>query len=155
MGPIVKTLEELSELLGARLQGDPTCLISGIASLAMAKKGDLAFLSNRQYKRFLSSTSASAVIISAEDSEQCLVPALISDNPRLSLARVAQLFSTKPVARPGIHPTAVIGERCTIAASVSIGPLCVLGDDLCAACNAYTTSNGCVSTNTNIVCDLH
>lgn len=131
MGPIVKTLEELSELLGARLQGDPTCLISGIASLAMAKKGDLAFLSNRQYKRFLSSTSASAVIISAEDSEQCLVPALISDNPRLSLARVAQLFSTKPVARPGIHPTAVIGERCTIAASASIGPLCVLGDDLC------------------------
>lgn len=130
MEPIVKTLRELSELLGVQLQGDPSCLISGIAPLESAEKGDLAFLSNRQYKRFLSTTRASAVIISPEDKEQCLVHALISDNPRLSLAKVAKLFAKKPSAIPGIHPTAVIGEGCVIAGSASIGPLCVLGDNV-------------------------
>jgi UDP-3-O-[3-hydroxymyristoyl] glucosamine N-acyltransferase len=128
MDKISKTLQELSKLLGARLEGDPHCVISGIASLESAKKGDLAFLSNRQYKRFLSTTNASAVIISPEDSEHCLVHALISDNPRLSLAKVAQLFDNQSVSLAGIHSSAIIGAGCSIADSASIGPLCVIGN---------------------------
>lgn len=125
-----KTLQELSELLKVQLKGDPTCVISGIASLETAKKGDLAFLSNRQYKRFLSTTGASAVIISPQDSQDCPVHALISDNPRLSLAKVAELFLKPSKTITGIHPTAVIGKGCSIAETASIGPLCVLGENV-------------------------
>ncbi len=130
MDKIAITLEELSRLLGVKLEGDPSCVISGIASLESAKKGDLAFLSNRQYKRFLSTTAASAVIISPEDIKQCPVNALISDNPRLSLAKVAKLFDNQPRVLAGIHPSAVIGSGCSIADSASIGPRCVIADNV-------------------------
>lgn len=139
----VRTLQELSELLEVRLQGDPTCLISGIASLEAAKEGDLAFLSNRQYKRFLATTRASAAIISPEDADDCPVHALISPNPRLTLAKVANLFLEAAKPLPGIHPTAVIGQGCSIAPSASIGPLSVLGDNVCVEENVVIGA-GCV-----------
>lgn len=125
---MTRTLGELAELLDVQLQGDPRCIISGIASLESASKGQLAFLSNRQYRKYLLTTQASAVIISAEDAEICPVHALISSNPRLSLAKVAKLFEKQQAYVGGIHPSVVIGEGCTIPASAYIAPQVVIGD---------------------------
>lgn len=122
------TLEALANLIDARLQGDSLCLISGIAPLQRAKSGEISFLSNPIYRKDLPSTKASAVILSAEEAVHCPVHALISKNPRLSLAKAAALFEQKPTAVPGIHQSAVIGEDCTIPASVSIGAHVVLGN---------------------------
>ena len=125
-----KTLQALADLIGVRLQGDPNCLINGIATLENAKEGDITFLSNQQYRKYLTSTKASAVILSAEDAKNCPINALISDNPRLSLAKIASLFEEVEKPLRSIHPTAVIGENCKIHPSVSIGPYCVIGDNV-------------------------
>ncbi len=155
MDKIVITLQELSELLGVSLEGDPTCVISGIASLESAKKGDLAFLSNRQYKRFLSTTGASAVIISPEDREQCPVHALISDNTRLSLAKVAKLFEKQSNPPAGIHPSALVGAQCSIADSVSIGPQCVIGNKVHIEENTVVGAGCVIGDNAHIGHDTH
>src|SRR5436190_5958914 len=123
-----KTLKELADLLGVELQGDPRCIITGIAPLDKAVEGDLSFLTNIQYRQYLVTTKASAVILSKEEASTCKVHALISNNPRLTLAKTAKLFEKPSESFAGIHPTAVIiGEASQIPESVSIGPHVVLG----------------------------
>jgi len=124
---VPKKLGALADLIGARLQGDAECLIHRIASLDSAKEGEISFLGNKQYRKFLPNTRASAVIVSAEDAKICPVNALVTENPRLSLAKVAKLFEKILSIPKGIHPTAVIGEGCQIASSASIGAYVVLG----------------------------
>jgi UDP-3-O-[3-hydroxymyristoyl] glucosamine N-acyltransferase len=122
------TLGALADLIGARLQGDPDCVVYGIASLKNAKPGEISFLSNPQYRKELPLTAASAVIVSPDELAHCSVYALISDNPRLSLAKAAAVFEKKQPIIPGIDQTAIIGQACKIPASVFIGPHVVLGD---------------------------
>lgn len=124
-----KTLQELSILLGVRLQGDPLCQITGIASIENAKPGDLTFLSDPQYRRFLSKTQASAVILGSIDSPNCKTNALISDNPKLTFGKFAKLFEKSFALKSGIHPTAIIGKDCQISKTAWIGPYCVVGDN--------------------------
>jgi len=120
-------LKTLADSVGVRLKGDPHCLIDGVATLEKAGEGDLSFLSHRAYKKYLRDTRASAVIIGAEDEIDCTTHALVSSNPRLTLAKITQLFEQLPLPTAGIHPTVVIGENCQIPATVSIGPNTVLG----------------------------
>ena len=43
------TLGELSQVSGARLEGASDCSIVSVNTLRLAQKGEMAFLSNRQY----------------------------------------------------------------------------------------------------------
>ncbi|MBP9764639.1 MAG: UDP-3-O-(3-hydroxymyristoyl)glucosamine N-acyltransferase, partial [Gammaproteobacteria bacterium] len=80
------TLEALADLINVRLQGDPNCLISGIAPLKRATAGQISFLSNAEYRKDLpsvyrqdlASTKASAVILSSAEAPLCPVHVLIS-----------------------------------------------------------------------------
>ncbi len=123
-----KKLGFIADSIGARLLGDPECLVYGLAPLDRATASDVSFVNNRSYVKYLSGTEAAAVIIAASDEKLCKTQALICADPRLSLVRAAHLFLESPKQSAGIHPTAVIGQDCQIASSVSIGPYCVLGD---------------------------
>lgn len=126
------SLQELADFLDAKLKGDPKCEISGLATLECAGPGQLSFLTNRAYRAQLQKTRASAVILGSEDVEHSPASVLITENPRLSLARVASLFEakTKTPVLPGIHPSVVLGKNCKIHPTVSIAPNCVLGDEV-------------------------
>lgn len=122
-----KTLQELAIALGATLRGDPQCRISGLAPLERAQKGDLSFLTNPNYRKYLSSTEASAVILAKEEAEHCSVPVLIIDNPRLAMVKAAALFEPVDETVPGVHETAVISPETKIPETASIGAYCVIG----------------------------
>lgn len=141
------SLAELAEVGGARLQGDPDCLIRGVAPLDGAESGQISFLASRRFRPYLADTGASAVILSPEFADACPCHALVSDNPSLTYARVAAHLTAKTPPEPGIHPSAVVDPsaeidpdarieaHCTvgagvrIAAGVWVGPNCVIGDD--------------------------
>lgn len=145
------TLEVLADLIGAHLQGDPHCVISGVASLKRAKTGEISFLSNAEYRKDLPSvyrkdlvsTEASAVILRAEEASLCPVYALISENPRVSLAKAAKLFEKKESVVSGIHKNVVVGEACKIPDSVSIAANVVLGNRVVLGENVIIGA-GCV-----------
>jgi len=122
------TLSELVKNLDVIIQGDPECLITGIAPVHQAQSGHITFLSNAQYRKFLPATQASAVILTREDASECRVNAVISTNPYFTYAQIAQYFDYKQEVTPGIHPSAVIGKECDIHSSASIGPNCYIGD---------------------------
>ncbi|MDD3517242.1 MAG: UDP-3-O-(3-hydroxymyristoyl)glucosamine N-acyltransferase [Chromatiales bacterium] len=120
-------LGELARLVGAELHGDPEVEVSRVAALDRAVAGSLAFLSSARFRRHLSGTQATAVILSADALADCPVHALVSGNPYLAYARAAQLLHPQRPPQPGVHPSAVIAADATIDPSAEIGPLCVIG----------------------------
>jgi len=120
------TLGQLAEALGAELKGPEALEITGLATLQEAVSGQLSFLANKQYRKFLEDSTASAVLLKAEDAEGFAGNALIVADPYLAYARISHLFDPKPKAVAGIHPSAVVAEDAQVDASASIGPFAVV-----------------------------
>ena len=59
-------IKKIAEIFDAKLIGDKEGKITGISDIENAEKGDITFLSNEKYKKYLDSTKASAVIINKE-----------------------------------------------------------------------------------------
>ncbi|MEJ5862200.1 UDP-3-O-(3-hydroxymyristoyl)glucosamine N-acyltransferase [Pseudomonas farsensis] len=123
---VTMTLGQLAEALGAQLKGSEVLLITGLATLQEAGAGQLSFLANKQYRKFLDDTQAAAVLLKAEDAEGFAGNALIVADPYLAYARISHLFDPKPKAVAGVHPSAVVHEDAQVDASASIGPFAVI-----------------------------
>jgi len=124
------TLAELAKGLDVVIIGDPDCLINGVCTIQQAQAGRITFLNNPLYKKYLPTTQASAVILVEGDAEACSVNALISRDPYYTYSQIASFFDDRPKASKGIHLSAVIGQNCQIAATVSIGANCIIGDNV-------------------------
>jgi UDP-3-O-[3-hydroxymyristoyl] glucosamine N-acyltransferase len=120
-------LAELAHEFGLSLVGDPATLITGVATLATAGPGQLAFLANPKYRGQLAGTRAAAVVLSADAVESSPVPALIARNPYASFARIAARFEPRPEQPAGIHPSAVVDASAEIDPSAHVGPFVVIG----------------------------
>jgi UDP-3-O-[3-hydroxymyristoyl] glucosamine N-acyltransferase len=124
------SLGELAVRFGLELRGEPGLRVSRVATLSHASSGTVSFLSNPRYRRQLESTRATAVLVGPEHAADCPVAALIDPNPYLAYARIADLLHPETPAAAGIHPSAVVAGGARIAASASIGALCVIEDDV-------------------------
>ena len=122
-------LGELAAHAGVELQGDPDREINGVATLDAAGPGDLAFLANRRYRGELAECRAGAVILQAADRRSWAGDALVTANPYLAYARIADRLFPTPAAPAGIHPSAVVAASARIDPTASIGPLCVVEDE--------------------------
>jgi UDP-3-O-[3-hydroxymyristoyl] glucosamine N-acyltransferase len=122
MSELEFSLGQLASQLDAGLRGDAQLCITGLAALQDAQPGQLSFLANAQYRKYLHETRASAVLLTAADAADFAGNALVVDNPYLAYARLSHLFERKPVALPGIHPSAVIAPDAWIDPGASIGP---------------------------------
>ncbi len=120
------TLGQLAERLGATLRGDPLRPIRGLATLQDADSEQLAFLSNAQYRKHLADTKAGVVLLAPADAEGYAGDVLLIDNPYLAFAQLSHLFDRKPVALPGIHPTAVVAQDAQVDANASVGAYTVI-----------------------------
>jgi UDP-3-O-[3-hydroxymyristoyl] glucosamine N-acyltransferase len=121
------TLEDLARLVGGEVQGICPDLLFGVSSLRQAGKGQITFFTSPKYLPDLESTRASAVIV-GRPVPPSTKPLLITTNPYLAYARIAQFFAP-PIVHPlGISPLARVGADCRIAEGVSIYPFVYLGD---------------------------
>ncbi len=137
------TLGKIASHVGAELHGDPDTVVNGLATLQSAKSGQVSFLSNRKYRRYLRQTEASAVIIKREDLDECPVSALVVDDPYLTYASVVCLFYPDSENIPGIHPSAVISPSAKIDSSATIGANVVIEDNSVIGSGTFIDS-GCV-----------
>lgn len=140
LGEIVARLG--GEIVGADETANPRDLsdipITRVAPLETAGPGDISFLSNPKYRSLLSHTRASAVIMAQpvnnkETGKGTLdlnvdvgkFAIIVTPQPYLYYARVAQWLSPPPNVMPGIHTSAVVEGQ--VAASASIGPYVTIG----------------------------
>ncbi len=119
-------LGEIATALGAELKGDPDLEVTGLATLQAATPGQISFLANPSYAKYLASTQASAVIMSPAAVGDSEINALLLDNPYLGYARLSHWFDPEPVAQPGIHPSAAVDPDARVADTASIGPNVVI-----------------------------
>jgi UDP-3-O-[3-hydroxymyristoyl] glucosamine N-acyltransferase len=123
-------LKELADAIGARVIGDSRAQISGVASIASAKSGDLVFVEDEKHLQSALQSNATAVIAgSFAESAASSKPLLIAVNPRLAFARAAQLLSATVRRSEGIHPTAVILPSATISKTATIDPWTFVGEN--------------------------
>jgi UDP-3-O-[3-hydroxymyristoyl] glucosamine N-acyltransferase len=120
------TLGQLAEFLGATLRGPEDKQITGLATLQEAGPGQVSFLANPQYRKFLATTHAAAVLLKPADAEGYAGDALLIADPYLAYARISHLFDPKPKAAPGIHPTAVVADDALVDAAASVGAYAVI-----------------------------
>jgi UDP-3-O-[3-hydroxymyristoyl] glucosamine N-acyltransferase len=119
-------LAELAELLGARLVGDGTVAITGVAGLREARRGDVTFLVNPRYEAYLKDTGASAVLVS-EVRPDCAIPQLVAADPYMAFLKAVKIFrQERPRPPVGVHATAVIAPGVVLGRDVSIGPHVVI-----------------------------
>ncbi len=126
-------LGELAQRIGGQLQGDPDCRVTTVATLQEAGEGELSFLANPRYRKYLHGTRASAVILSAEHAGDCPAATITVTNPYAAWARAARLLAPPAGSRQGVHPGATIGSNCSIDATAWIGPQCIIEDDVTIA----------------------
>ncbi len=120
------TLAELAERLGAELQGDGDITVSGVATLQQAEAGQLSFLANPRYRRYLAGTRAAAVILAEADARFSPVPVLVTPNPYAGYALAASLLHPRQPIKPGIHPSAAINASAQVDKSARIDAFCVI-----------------------------
>ncbi len=120
------TLGELAQALGVKFQGDSSLEISGLATLANAKPGQISFLANPLYRAQLQTTQASAVIVEQQEADSCGLPALIAEHPYLLYAKLSHYFDRRKRQATGIHPSAVVAADAVIGDGCKIGPNVVL-----------------------------
>ncbi|MBW4936110.1 UDP-3-O-(3-hydroxymyristoyl)glucosamine N-acyltransferase [Marinobacter sp. F4206] len=123
-------LEEIAKALGAELRGDPDVQVAGLATLQAASPGQISFLANPSYAKYLADSQASAVIMSPASAGDAKTNVLLLDNPYLGYARLSHWFDPEPVSQPGIHPSAVVDASARVADDASIGPNAVIEADV-------------------------
>lgn len=149
------TLAELAVLLGAELHGDASCVVSGVGTLQKAQSGQVTFLDNVRYRKYLPETQASAVILAPANLSGCPTNALLLKNPYLGYARVAALFAHKATAKPGVHPSAIIGENCQIHPTASIAAHCVIGSNVTIGAQTILEAGCAIGDNCTLGSDTH
>ncbi|MBN8728508.1 MAG: UDP-3-O-(3-hydroxymyristoyl)glucosamine N-acyltransferase [Xanthomonadales bacterium] len=128
MTPPQPTLGDLAERFGLVLRGDPARPITGVATLAGAGAGELAFLANPRYRAQLAGSRAGAVVLGEADAAECPADCLVAADPYLAFARIAALFERRPAAVPGIHPSADIAPGARISPGASVAAFCSIAD---------------------------
>ena len=120
------TLGDLATRFGCDLVGDPDVIVAQVATLAQAGPGDLAFLANTKYRRYLSTTMASAVVLTDAVAGDCPTNAIIATDPYVVYAHIAQILHPPQRPASGRHAAAYCDTSAVIANSASIAPGAVI-----------------------------
>ncbi len=120
-------LAKLAALLSCELRGDGDVEITRAAPIESAGAGDVTFVANRRYMRFLDGLAASAVIL-APDAPAVGVPSLRTSDPYLAFTKAVELFYRPLPFPPGVHPTAQIAPSARIGEDAAIGAFVVIGE---------------------------
>ena len=125
------TPAELASILQPKAtRGSTNETIRGLAALSDAGPGELSFLGNSKYKSEVPGSRASVILLPPDYGGE---PAagqlfLLVENPSAALARICARVeqSLWPKPAPGVHPSAVVMPGARVAASATVGPLCVV-----------------------------
>jgi len=121
-------LIDIAAKLNGEVVGDRELQITGVGKIEEAKEGELTFLANPKYTKFLKETKASAVIVSQEVKDGGGKSIIQTKNPYYAFLQTVNLFyPPSPLLDKGIHPTAVIGEGTKLGRDLAIGPYVVIG----------------------------
>lgn len=120
------SLAEIANAAGARLVGDGSTVVSGVASVSTANLEDVVFVEDEKILADALQSRAAAVIAGEFAARAEGKPLLITRDPRLAFARVAAFLFPPRRHEAGIHSTAVIHHSVQLGKGVAVQPHAVL-----------------------------
>jgi len=127
------TLAEVAKLIGGEIVGDDSTELTGVAGIKEAHKGELTFVSNPRYERYVADTSASAVVVSRDypvSTRPDGTSLIVVEDPYEAFARAMAIFAPAgDVVSDGVHPSAVVAGSATLGEGISIGANVVVMED--------------------------
>jgi UDP-3-O-[3-hydroxymyristoyl] glucosamine N-acyltransferase len=124
-----RSAKDVADFVHARLIGDGSVRLHGIASVSSASTGDLVFVEDEKHLAAALQSKASAVLAGELAVGKASVkPLLIHAQPRLGFARAAQLFNPPSELKPGIHPSAVVHPSAKLGNAVTVAERVVIGE---------------------------
>ncbi len=121
-----KTLEELAALVDGQLDGDGSVVIKNVAPIDEAGPGDISFIADGKYSKFLATTAASAVIVREGTARAEGLNLVLVKNPQFAFARVVEVLRPPVLPPPGVHPKAEVAEKAILGKDVSVGAFSVI-----------------------------
>ncbi|AMA64613.1 UDP-3-O-(3-hydroxymyristoyl)glucosamine N-acyltransferase [Candidatus Arsenophonus lipoptenae] len=149
-------LSDLAQKLDAELYGDGNAIVTSIAPMHLAKKGQITFLSDSRYLTQLKKCKATAVILKQQDLPNSDIVALVVKDPYLAYARLAQILDTTPQPAQNIHPSSIISENVKLGKNVAIGANAViesgviLGNQVIIGAGCFIGKNVKIGKNTRL-----
>jgi UDP-3-O-[3-hydroxymyristoyl] glucosamine N-acyltransferase len=128
---MTRSLQQIAEALDARLQGDGSVEIEGVASIASASSGDLVFVEEEKDLTRALQSSATAVVAGEFAAASTGKPLLISSHPKLIFARAARFLQAgiRDVGNDRVHATAVVHNSARLARGVIVEERAVVAAD--------------------------
>jgi UDP-3-O-[3-hydroxymyristoyl] glucosamine N-acyltransferase len=123
-----RTITDLAEQVGGRVEGDGSIVIHRLASLESAKEGAISFLDDLKSLDDARESQASCLIVPNDAPEFPGKSIIRVTRPKLAFALIAKMLypSKRPTAL--VHPTAVVAESATISESVFVGAYVYVGE---------------------------
>ena len=122
-----KTLQELATLVGGRVVGDESIVITETRGFEQAVKQSITFAIG-EYVEHIVLCQAGAVIVESEVKDAPMAQ-IVVDNAKAAFAQVLELFHPPVVVPREVHSTAIIGDNVTIRPYVYIGHNVRIGED--------------------------
>jgi UDP-3-O-[3-hydroxymyristoyl] glucosamine N-acyltransferase len=126
-----RSLQQIAEAVEARLQGDGSVEVGGVAGIGSASEHDLVFVEDEKHLARAIHSAAGAVIAGEFAASSPGKPLLISRHPKLAFARAARFLQEGNRDRHsvGIHATAVVRPSARLAARVVVEEHGVVEED--------------------------
>jgi UDP-3-O-[3-hydroxymyristoyl] glucosamine N-acyltransferase len=117
---------DIAEFLGGDVVGDADTLITGISGITEAREGDISFIAQPKYAQYLSTTRASALIVS-EDYTEAHIPLIRVDNPYLAFATFLTHVTQTERDYSGVADGAFVHADAEMADEVIVRPHAYVG----------------------------
>lgn len=135
------SLTQIVEALGGELLGSGAVQVRQIAPLERAKADEIGFVTHSKYKAALDATQAGAVIVPPALQDATDLPRIVTRDPYLYYAKLAQLLNPATEFPAGVDASAVV--RSALPASVHVGPQAYVAED-CVIGEGVVIGPGCV-----------
>ncbi len=149
-------LQQLADLVGGQVEGDPELEIDRVFPIDQAGSGDITFVANPKYLSRLKECRASAVIVTPG----VVAPGkslLICSNPYLAFAKILTFLQVPEQPVKGVMPGAQVAATARVDEGASIYPGVVIGENVVVAAGTTIFPNVVVYDNARIGrdCLLH
>lgn len=126
------SIEQITQITHTQASAPSDVQITALCSLENAHEGGICYVTSLEKPELLAQLNASAVFVPAAAKEQNLPfkgVLLYADNPEWAFILLMKYVDAQTLKyTPGIHPTAVISDKATLGANVSIGAYTVIED---------------------------
>ncbi|MCF6296575.1 MAG: UDP-3-O-(3-hydroxymyristoyl)glucosamine N-acyltransferase, partial [Flavobacteriaceae bacterium] len=126
------TANQIAEILGGEIVGDPLVEVSTLSKIEEGQKGSLTFLSNPKYTKYIYTTNASIIVVNKTFIQEKEINATLLkvDDAYKSFSQLLEFYSQSKQTKSQIEKPNFISDSAKIGDNPYIGAFVYIGDNV-------------------------